>query len=188
MSALRVGCDLCEIAEIERMLQGGPGEVERLFTAEEQAYAAAQANPAQHFAGIFAAKEALAKALRRPGILGRYHREVTVTHQEDGGPSLRVSEPLRGELARSGVRILDCSVSHDGAYAMATVLVQVDEPSGRPESQQAAVSGSAEQLACHRCLLTLGYLREQRVADVLIPVQRSDGTTAHVCPVCMRGW
>jgi len=176
MPSLRVGCDLCEIAAMEQLLADRDGGLEKLFDPEEHRYAMAHAHPAQHLAGIFAAKEALAKAVRSPGVLGTFHREVVVTHLEDGSPSLRCSEVLQGTLQRLGVRVLDCSISHDGAYAMATVLV---------EATQHDTPGTRR---CDRCLLTLESLATRGICDVLVRVEHADGTSRYLCPVCVRGW
>ncbi len=58
-----IGLDLLEIDRLERALARRPGLAERLFTAQERAYAQAQARPAQHLAARFCAKEAVSKAL-----------------------------------------------------------------------------------------------------------------------------
>jgi holo-[acyl-carrier protein] synthase len=57
-----VGVDLIEIERIRRALDR-PGFRDRCFTPDEQAYCDSRANPAQHYAGRFAAKEAVGKAL-----------------------------------------------------------------------------------------------------------------------------
>ena len=175
MPSLRVGCDLCQVAAMEQMLAGPDGAVERLFDPEERRYAMAQTQPAQHLAGVFAAKEALAKSVRTPGVLGKYHREVVVTHLEDGSPILRLSDTLQATLLRLGLRVLDCSISHDGGYAMATVLVEVTD-------------GASAARCCDRCLLSLESLKAQGITDVFIRVEHADGTPRYLCPVCVRGW
>ena len=61
---LRVGVDLIEIDRVRRALERhGDGFRERCFTAAERAYCDSKPNPAQHYAGRFAAKEAVGKAL-----------------------------------------------------------------------------------------------------------------------------
>jgi holo-[acyl-carrier protein] synthase len=61
---VRVGVDLIEIERIRRALQRhGDGFRFRCFTEHEVAYCESKANPAQHYAGRFAAKEAVGKAL-----------------------------------------------------------------------------------------------------------------------------
>ena len=59
---MTVGLDLIEIERIRRALER-PGFRDRCFTAGEQAYCESKPNPAQHYAGRFAAKEAVGKAL-----------------------------------------------------------------------------------------------------------------------------
>jgi holo-[acyl-carrier protein] synthase len=61
---MRVGVDLIEIERVRSALERhGAGFRDRCFTADEQAYCESKANPAQHYAGRFAAKEAVGKAL-----------------------------------------------------------------------------------------------------------------------------
>ena len=59
---MRVGVDLIEIERIRRALER-PGFRERCFTEAERAYCDSKPNPAQHYAGRFAGKEAVGKAL-----------------------------------------------------------------------------------------------------------------------------
>ena len=75
---LRVGVDLIEIERVRRALERHPGGFrERCFTEAEQAYCDAKPNPAQHYAGRFAAKEAIGKALGdRKGIRRYGHAYV----------------------------------------------------------------------------------------------------------------
>lgn len=170
MSALQMGFDVCRIGEIEQMLKDGPAALERIFAPEERQYSASQTHPAQHLAGIFAAKEALAKAVREPSLLGKYYREVTIGHQENGTPDLKLSESLAKAFSDRGIRVADFSISHDGDYAMAAVLVE------------------QKPLRCGQCSMSLAALQEQRIADVLIQVTNKDGRNEYRCPVCIRGW
>ncbi len=65
---LGLGLDVVEIARIARLLEGEQGArfANRVFTVEERRYCEAHAAKAVHFAGRFAAKEALVKALGAP--------------------------------------------------------------------------------------------------------------------------
>ena len=62
-----IGLDLLEIERLEQALERRPRLAERLFTADERAYAAAKARPGRHLAARFCAKEAVAKALALEG-------------------------------------------------------------------------------------------------------------------------
>ena len=74
---MRVGLDLIEIARIRRALERYPDFRDRCFTRAEQEYCDAKANPAQHYAGRFAAKEAVGKELG-VGVDRRERREVVL--------------------------------------------------------------------------------------------------------------
>ena len=60
---MKVGVDLIEIDRIRRALERYPRFRERCFTEAERAYCESRANPAQSYAGRFAGKEAVGKAL-----------------------------------------------------------------------------------------------------------------------------
>ena len=60
---IHVGTDLIEIGRIRRSLDRYPRFRDRCFTAAEQAYCESRSNPAESYAGRFAGKEAVGKAL-----------------------------------------------------------------------------------------------------------------------------
>ena len=64
-----LGTDIIEIARIEAAMNRSPAFSKRLFTEAEASYCNARGRPAQHFAGRFAAKEAVIKhsGARFPG-------------------------------------------------------------------------------------------------------------------------
>ena len=112
---LGLGTDLCDVARIEAALTN-PRFLTRWFTEAERAYIA-EKGP-QSAAGIFAAKEAAAKALGT-GFEGFGPDSVEIDHDGRGRPLCR----LRGGAAErlktlGGERVL-VSVSHDGGLAMA---------------------------------------------------------------------
>jgi holo-[acyl-carrier protein] synthase len=62
-----VGIDLAEPSRLAERMQRRPSLAEELFTAAELAYCRRQFAPEQSFAGRFAAKEAVVKALELDG-------------------------------------------------------------------------------------------------------------------------
>ena len=109
-----IGLDLCEIARMETLLHN-EHFLNRYFTDEEIRYVRGKGrNAAQTLAGLFAAKEALTKALGT-GIVFDL-KEIQILHDEAGQPRYDLS----GEAKRlgSGDRFL-LSVSHDGGMAAA---------------------------------------------------------------------
>ena len=116
-----LGLDLCEISRMEKLL-GNDRFLNRYYTEEETEYIRSKGkNAAQTAAGIFAAKEALTKAIGT-GISFDL-REIGIVHDEAGRPGYR----LTGQAAQlgNGDRFL-LSVSHDGGIA-AAVCVRDEE-------------------------------------------------------------
>jgi holo-[acyl-carrier protein] synthase len=117
---MRIGVDLIEIDRVRRALERyGDGFRARCFTAEERAYCDSKANPAQHYAGRFAAKEAVGKALGS-GVHFTW-KEIEVK----GRPKPGVH--LTGRTARFAQRIgasrIELSMTHSQELAAAVAVV-----------------------------------------------------------------
>lgn len=105
---VNIGIDLVNIKEFQRRLEQSGG-VEKAFTESELAQ-----NPQREsLAGIFAAKEAFMKAIGHKIDW----REVWIEKQNDEQPLL--FSPLLSKKERASV-----SISHDGDYATAAVIVE----------------------------------------------------------------
>ena len=112
-----VGLDLCEIARMEKLL-ADDRFLNRYFSGDEIGYIRSKRKgAAQTMAGIYAAKEALAKALGT-GIAFDL-KEVTVVHDEAGRPGYVLSGNAAG--IAGGDRFW-LSVSHDGGTAAAVCV------------------------------------------------------------------
>jgi len=119
---LGLGVDIIEIKRVEQALTRRPSLLRRLFTPEEVRYCEARPGSRYaHFAGRFAAKEAVAKALGRS--LG--WRDVAVQNNELGKPTAVLSGRAR-EAAEGGAIYL--SISHSRDYAVAQAVFWVPEP------------------------------------------------------------
>ena len=114
-----IGVDIVEIPRLAEGLERTPRLAERCFTQRERDYCEAQAHRAQHYAGRFAAKEAIAKAAGRPLP---WHG-VEIEHDEHRRPMVSLSGGAREVLAGTEVLL---SISHSGDYAVAfVILIQV---------------------------------------------------------------
>ncbi len=123
MKLIGHGVDLVACERIREILakENSPFEA-RVFTAAEIAYCRRKKDPVPHFAARFAAKEAYGKALGVGLGASGDLLEVEVTHDEKGAPGLRLHGRARELLeSRGGKPAL--SLSHDGAYAMASVIL-----------------------------------------------------------------
>ncbi len=117
---IRVGTDLIEIGRIRRSLDRYAGFRDRCFTPAEQAYCDSRMNPAESYAGRFAGKEAVGKALGF-GVAGAFAwKEIEIVGRPK--PSVRLSGRLAAVAARNGVQAIDLSMTHSRELAQAVAV------------------------------------------------------------------
>lgn len=124
MQLLGHGIDLVSCERIREILskQGSHFEA-RVFTAAEIAYCRRKKDPFPHFAARFAAKEAYGKAMGLGLGASGDMLEVEVIHRENGAPALKLSGRAQELFIGAGAKSAALSLSHDGAYAIASVIV-----------------------------------------------------------------
>lgn len=110
MEPQKLGIDIIEVERFNNLSATSPLYT-KLFSAEEMRYCQSRKNPAESFAGIFAAKEAVKKALSAEKI---EFADVTITHQENGAPQCAVRGWERYTLA--------LSIAHSGGFAIAACI------------------------------------------------------------------
>ena len=119
-----IGVDLVKIARIDRAGKNHPGFLERVFTEHERSYCSRQKFPAQHYAGRFAAKEAILKAIGTGWSAGVKWTDMEVLHGEGGGPIVHVSGRVKDLMDLKGVKQILLSYSHDEGYAVAQAVLE----------------------------------------------------------------
>ena len=117
MEILGLGVDICEIARMERALERHPTMRERVFTPEERAYCDAKARPAESYAGRFAAREAVIKALG--GYRGRGWQDISVARAPSGAPEIRLRGKAKVHADALGVSEVLISFTHERSNAVA---------------------------------------------------------------------
>ncbi len=116
---MRVGLDVIEIARIGRALARYPDFAARCFTEAERAYCDSRPNPAQSYAGRFAAKEAVGKAL---GCGVRFTwKEIEIVGRPK--PEVRLSGWTKAWAERVRAGSVDLSMSHSRELAAAICVV-----------------------------------------------------------------
>jgi holo-[acyl-carrier protein] synthase len=121
--SLTVGVDLIEIERIRRALER-PGFRERCFTLAERDYCNAKKNPAESYAGRFAGKEAVGKAL---GCGVRFTwKEIEIVGRPKPGVSLSGKTAAWAERVSAGRIDLSMTHSRELAAAIAVVLPRED--------------------------------------------------------------
>jgi holo-[acyl-carrier protein] synthase len=117
---MRVGLDLIEIDRVRRALERhGDGFRERCFTAAEREYCEGKANPAQHYAGRFAAKEAVGKALGT-GVHFTW-KEIEIKGRPK--PSVHLSGRTARAAERLGAGQIELSMTHSRELAAAVAVI-----------------------------------------------------------------
>ncbi|MDW7693456.1 holo-ACP synthase [Flammeovirgaceae bacterium SG7u.111] len=115
---LGIGVDIVETARIEKSIKK-KGFVEKVFSEKEIAYCQEKARPHEHFAGRFAAKEALVKALGEAYYFQVEPSQVEVTNNEQGKPEFTVPTlPIFENLT------IHLSISHCSCHAVAMVTIE----------------------------------------------------------------
>jgi holo-[acyl-carrier protein] synthase len=118
-----IGIDLVKIDRIDKAGNNRSGFLERVFTEREREYCYRQKYPAQHFAGRFAAKEAVLKAIGTGWSAGVKWTDMEVLHGDGGGPVVNISGRVKDLMDLKGVKQILLSYSHDEGYAVAHVVL-----------------------------------------------------------------
>ncbi len=98
--------------------------LERVFTPQERSYALQKRDPAPHLAARFAAKEAFLKALGTGLRDGLAWQQIEIERDSLGCPELNLSGRAAELMRQRGARQAHLSYSHDGDYAVATVVLE----------------------------------------------------------------
>jgi holo-[acyl-carrier protein] synthase len=117
---IAVGTDLIEIARIRRSLERYTGFRDRCFTHAEQEYCDSRANPAESYAGRFAGKEAVGKALGFGVARAFAWKEIEIVGRPK--PSVRLSGRAAAIAEHLGVRAIDLSMTHSRELAQAVAV------------------------------------------------------------------
>ena len=119
------GIDITEVARIEQAIaRFGERFLARVFTPDEITYCQSKKNFAERFAARFAAKEAAMKALGTGLRQGVTWKNIEVTREPSGRPTLRLTGCAAEVAARLGARHYALSLTHTEQQAMAQVILE----------------------------------------------------------------
>jgi holo-[acyl-carrier protein] synthase len=118
-----LGLDATEIGRVRATIERhGTRFLTRIFTEGEAAYCMRRRDPAIHFAGRFAAKEAAMKALGTGHSRGVLWRDVEVI-RPGGPPQLQLYGGAARRFASMGGRSSLLTITHTDDLALAQVLI-----------------------------------------------------------------
>ena len=127
MKIFGIGTDIVNIKRMEKFLRkNGNSSKKRIFSRSEIIYCEKKRNPYTFFAKRFAAKEALSKALGTGIRKGINFKNIEISNDELGKPSIK----LRGSTAiflkkkiKTKKYSIYLSLSDDEPWAQATVII-----------------------------------------------------------------
>lgn len=123
LNVVGVGTDIIECLRIAQMIERhGELFINRVYTDYEIRYCQRRKQATQHFAGRWAAKEAILKALGTGWRRGISWRDVEVRNEPSGKPVVGLRGGAREVVEQLGIREMLVSISHCRSHAMAYAL------------------------------------------------------------------
>ena len=122
-----IGTDIIECLRIAQMIERhGEIFIRRVYTDHEIAYCSSKRAATQHYAGRWAAEEAVLKALGTGWVRGISWRDVEVRHKAGGAPIVALRGGAREVFERSGIAYMHLSISHCRSHATAYAIAEAD--------------------------------------------------------------
>lgn len=115
-----IGNDIIEVSRIKSIIDRYHSRfLNRVFTPHEQKYCLSKKEPSLHFAGRFAAKEAIAKALGTGLRHGLSWQDIEIRNDPAGKPFVVLSEKFMKLFNSPSLMV---TISHCHAYATAVAV------------------------------------------------------------------
>lgn len=116
---------MIECLRIAQMIERhGELFISRVYTEHEIAYCSTKKAATQHYAGRWAAKEAVLKALGTGWRQGISWRDVEVRNKTSGGPTISLYGGAREVFERGEMQVMHISISHCRNYATACAIAE----------------------------------------------------------------
>ena len=125
MNVFGIGTDIVECDRIQTMIDKHDTLfIDRVYTPKEIEYCSNRKSSTQHFAGRWAAKEAILKALGTGWAKGVSWTDIEIRNEMGGQPRVRLGGGAREICEQKGIIEILISISHcrDYATAYATAL------------------------------------------------------------------
>lgn len=120
-----IGTDIIEISRIRASISRHHEHfLNKIFSVQEQEYCLRHHDAAVHFAGRFAAKEAVIKAIGVGFSAGFSWLDIEIHNNKDGKPEVLLSSMLNKMLKHPQILI---SISHCREYATSTAILLYGE-------------------------------------------------------------
>lgn len=128
MEIIGIGTDITECLRIANMIERhGELFIGRVYTDHEISYCSTRKAATQHYAGRWAAKEAVLKALGTGWRRGISWRDVEVRNIASGAPTIALHAAARDVADDLGVYRMHISISHARSHAIAYAIAEGKE-------------------------------------------------------------
>lgn len=118
-----VGTDIVEIVRIGEMIERhGELFLQRVYTEQEIRYCQQRKESIQHYAGRWAAKEAVMKTLGTGFTKGVGWKDIEVCNEKSGQPLILLTGGAARVATGLGIGSVLITISHCRAYATATAI------------------------------------------------------------------
>jgi holo-[acyl-carrier protein] synthase len=122
-----IGTDIIECLRIAKMIERhGELFINRVYTPHEIQYCQTRKQATQHFAGRWAAKEAVLKALGTGWRRGISWRDVEIRNAPGGRPLVALHGGAREVVEQLGITQMLISISHCRSHATAYAVAQAE--------------------------------------------------------------
>ena len=125
MPILGTGIDIVECLRIAQMIERhGELFITRVYTDHEIEYCSNRKAATQHYAGRWAAKEAVLKALGTGWRRGIAWRDIEIRNDRRGAPSVHLRGGARDAMEQAGIHHMHLTISHCRSFAVAYVVAE----------------------------------------------------------------
>jgi holo-[acyl-carrier protein] synthase len=129
MEIIGIGTDIVECLRIARMIEAhGELFLTRVYTDWEIRYCQSRKHSTEHFAGRWAAKEAILKCLGTGWRRGMCWTEIEVRNNGNGQPQVHVCGAAKEHAQKLRIADILLTISHCRAYATAHAIAMRDGP------------------------------------------------------------
>jgi holo-[acyl-carrier protein] synthase len=123
MHLVGVGTDIVECLRIAQLIERhGELFIGRIYTDSEISFCSARKAATQHYAGRFAAKSAVLKALGTGWRRGINWKDIEIRNGDDGRPTVALRGGLRDLVEQGDVSQVQISIAHCRTHATAFAL------------------------------------------------------------------
>ena len=127
MNVYGIGTDIVECDRIQGMIEKHDDLfIDRVYTPKEIEYCSNRKSSVQHYAGRWAAKEAILKALGTGWAKGVSWTDIEIRNEMGGRPRVRLGGGAREICEEMGIREVLVSISHCREYATAYATALTD--------------------------------------------------------------